>query len=62
MPLIHQDDAQVRPKNDKQKNTQDLKKKDENKPNVFCGGYYSVNLQPKANNPFVNNVEVDFGI
>ncbi|KAI5396240.1 hypothetical protein KIW84_062446 [Lathyrus oleraceus] len=57
-----EDDAQVRPKNDKQKNTQDLKKKDENKPNVFCGGYYSVNLQPKANNPFVNNVEVDFGI
>ncbi|CAI8603544.1 unnamed protein product [Vicia faba] len=44
--------------NNKQKSTQDLKK-DEKKPNLCCGDYYSVTLQPQANNPLVNNAAVD---
>ncbi|XP_058779097.1 high mobility group B protein 10-like [Vicia villosa] len=44
--------------NNKQKSTQDLKK-DEKKPNECCGDYYSVTLQPRANNPLMNNAAVD---
>ncbi|KAI5398664.1 hypothetical protein KIW84_064149, partial [Lathyrus oleraceus] len=44
--------------NNKQKSTQDLNK-DDKKPNLCSGNYYSVTLQPQANDPLVNNAAVN---